>query len=280
MWMYRLGLERSKRLLLTGDAIDGRRASSGAGLRGGPAERARRGRPRPRAARRAAAANQLHMMKLLVNQAFEQMGLRRPSSSARCSTARRATRRRARPSRRGARGRRAARWPSATPVRRLRPGARRCSRWPARPIGVVLAGGVGPPHRRRQGDWSSSRAGRWCSTRSRAARGSRRGGGRGQAVDLLPPLDAEVGDLAGGRGAASSALGVVHALRCARGRPSCRCRATCRSSPAARRRPRPRALARRAGLVPRAAGALQPLCARYDPRALTARSASDFGRAA
>ena len=26
MWMYRLGLERSKRLLLTGDAIDGRRA--------------------------------------------------------------------------------------------------------------------------------------------------------------------------------------------------------------------------------------------------------------
>ena len=36
MWTYRLGLERSKRLLLTGDALDGRRAAEwGLASRGG-----------------------------------------------------------------------------------------------------------------------------------------------------------------------------------------------------------------------------------------------------
>jgi enoyl-CoA hydratase len=76
MWFYRLGLERSKRLLLTGDAVDGRRA-----VEWGLASEAV---PAPELeeagmalARRVAQlpANQLHMMKLLVNQAFEQMGL-------------------------------------------------------------------------------------------------------------------------------------------------------------------------------------------------------------
>ncbi len=76
MWMYRLGLERSKRLLLTGDAIDGRRA-----VQWGLASEAV---PEPELdgaglalARRVALLphNQAHMMKLLVNQAFEQMGL-------------------------------------------------------------------------------------------------------------------------------------------------------------------------------------------------------------
>ena len=76
MWMYRLGLERSKRLLLTGDAIDGRRAVEwGLASEAVPADEledagvalARRVAQLP--------ANQLHMMKLLVNQAFEQMGL-------------------------------------------------------------------------------------------------------------------------------------------------------------------------------------------------------------
>ena len=77
MWMYRLGLERSKRLLLTGDAIDGApRGGVGAGLRGGAGGRARGGGPGPRAARRAAAPQPGgDMMKLLVNQAFEAMGL-------------------------------------------------------------------------------------------------------------------------------------------------------------------------------------------------------------
>jgi enoyl-CoA hydratase len=77
MWIYRLGLERAKRLLLTGDALDGRRAVEwGLASEVAPADEldlaalalARRVAQLP--------ANQLHMMKLLVNQAYEQMGLR------------------------------------------------------------------------------------------------------------------------------------------------------------------------------------------------------------
>jgi enoyl-CoA hydratase/carnithine racemase len=77
MWVYRLGLERTKRLLLTGDALDGRRAAEwGLASEAVPADEldeaalalARRVAQLP--------ANQLHMMKLLVNQAYEQMGLR------------------------------------------------------------------------------------------------------------------------------------------------------------------------------------------------------------
>jgi enoyl-CoA hydratase len=77
MWVYRLGLERAKRLLLTGDALDGRTAVEwGLASQAAPAdeldaaalELARRVAQLP--------ANQLHMMKLLVNQAYEQMGLR------------------------------------------------------------------------------------------------------------------------------------------------------------------------------------------------------------
>jgi enoyl-CoA hydratase len=76
MWVYRLGLERAKRLLLTGDALDGRKAAEwGLASLAVPAdeldaaalELARRVARLP--------ANQLHMMKLLVNQAYEQMGL-------------------------------------------------------------------------------------------------------------------------------------------------------------------------------------------------------------
>jgi enoyl-CoA hydratase len=76
MWMYRIGLERSKRLLLTGDPVDGRTAVEW-GL-------ASETVPEPELdtfalalARRVAElpANQLHMMKLLVNQTYEQMGL-------------------------------------------------------------------------------------------------------------------------------------------------------------------------------------------------------------
>ena len=40
MWIYRLGLERAKRLLLTGDALDGAtRGRVGAGVRGAPGRR-------------------------------------------------------------------------------------------------------------------------------------------------------------------------------------------------------------------------------------------------
>ncbi|HEY7619165.1 MAG TPA: crotonase/enoyl-CoA hydratase family protein [Solirubrobacteraceae bacterium] len=76
MWMYRLGLERSKRLLLTGDAIDGRRAVEW-GLASEAVPVAQLDETGMALARRVALLphNQAHMMKLLVNQAFEQMGL-------------------------------------------------------------------------------------------------------------------------------------------------------------------------------------------------------------
>jgi enoyl-CoA hydratase len=76
MWTYRLGLERSKRLLLTGDPLDGRTAVDWGlasechpepDLDGAAMALCRRVAQLP--------ANQLHMMKLLVNQVVEQMGL-------------------------------------------------------------------------------------------------------------------------------------------------------------------------------------------------------------
>jgi enoyl-CoA hydratase len=76
MWTYRLGLERSKRLLLTGDPLDGRRA-----VEWGLASECHPEEELDEAAlalcRRVAMlpANQLHMMKVLVNQVIEQMGL-------------------------------------------------------------------------------------------------------------------------------------------------------------------------------------------------------------
>jgi enoyl-CoA hydratase len=76
MWVYRLGLERSKRLLLTGDAIDGEQAV-GWGLASQAVAEAELDQAGLALAQRVARlpANQLHMMKLLVNQAYEQMGL-------------------------------------------------------------------------------------------------------------------------------------------------------------------------------------------------------------
>ena len=77
MWIYRLGLERAKRLLLTGDPIDGRRAVEW-GLASEAVPEAELDDAGRALAERVARlpANQLHMMKLLVNQAYEQMGLR------------------------------------------------------------------------------------------------------------------------------------------------------------------------------------------------------------
>ena len=77
MWTYRLGLERSKRLLLTGDALDGRTAVEW-GLASLAVPAGELDDAALALARRVAQlpANQLHMMKLLVNQAYEQMGLR------------------------------------------------------------------------------------------------------------------------------------------------------------------------------------------------------------
>jgi enoyl-CoA hydratase len=76
MWMYRLGLERSKRLLLTGDAIDGARAAQW-GLASETVPAAELEEAGLALARRVALLppNQSAAMKLLVNQAFEAMGL-------------------------------------------------------------------------------------------------------------------------------------------------------------------------------------------------------------
>jgi enoyl-CoA hydratase/carnithine racemase len=76
MWLYRLGLERAKRLLLTGDALDGKTAERfGLATAAVPAERLE-AEARALAERMALIpANQLAMMKLLVNQAVENMGL-------------------------------------------------------------------------------------------------------------------------------------------------------------------------------------------------------------
>src|SRR5690606_41686375 len=76
MWVYRLGAERAKRMLFTGDTIDGRTASEwGLVLESAP--------PEELAARVEALAdriagvptNQLAMQKLMINQAYDNMGL-------------------------------------------------------------------------------------------------------------------------------------------------------------------------------------------------------------
>jgi enoyl-CoA hydratase len=76
MWLYRVGLERAKRLLLTGDALDGRTAVAW-GLASESHPEVELEEAGLALARRLALlpANQLQMMKLLVNQAYEQMGL-------------------------------------------------------------------------------------------------------------------------------------------------------------------------------------------------------------
>jgi enoyl-CoA hydratase len=76
MWIYRLGLERAKRLLLTGDPVDGKRAVEW-GLASESVPESELEEAGLALSRRVAQlpANQLQMMKLLVNQAYEQMGL-------------------------------------------------------------------------------------------------------------------------------------------------------------------------------------------------------------
>lgn len=77
MWVYRLGLEHAKRLMLTGEALDGREAERlGLASRSFPADRL--GDEVESFAARLATTptNQLVMTKLLVNQAYENMGLR------------------------------------------------------------------------------------------------------------------------------------------------------------------------------------------------------------
>ena len=76
MWVYRLGAERAKRMLLTGDTIDGRQAAAwGLVLESVPADLLA-ARVEELAARLAGVpGNQLVMQKLMINQAYDNMGL-------------------------------------------------------------------------------------------------------------------------------------------------------------------------------------------------------------
>jgi enoyl-CoA hydratase len=77
MWVYRLGLEHAKRLMLTGESLSGTEAERlGLASRAVPA--AELAPVVEETARKLAAVplSQLVMSKLLVNQAFENMGLR------------------------------------------------------------------------------------------------------------------------------------------------------------------------------------------------------------
>ncbi len=76
MWVYRLGAERAKRMLLTGDLVDGREAAR-LGLVLEAVPRADLDARVDVIARRIAAVpkNQLMMQKMMVNQAYDAMGL-------------------------------------------------------------------------------------------------------------------------------------------------------------------------------------------------------------
>ena len=95
---------------------------------------------------------------------------------------------------------------------------------------------------------------------------------------LLPPVDAEVAIWLEADEPRHPLVGVVHALRCARGRPVVVVAGdmpfVTRGLVAALARERARGAV---AVVPRASGRLQPLCARYDPRALAALVACDLG---
>ena len=76
MWVYRLGAEKAKRMLLTGDTIDGKQAAAwGLVLESVPADQLD-GRVAELAERMAGVpTNQLAMQKLMINQAYENMGI-------------------------------------------------------------------------------------------------------------------------------------------------------------------------------------------------------------
>lgn len=77
MWVYRLGAERAKRMLLTGDLVDGREAKAMGLVADAVPAKALDARVEALAARMAGVPqNQLMMQKLMINQAYENMGLR------------------------------------------------------------------------------------------------------------------------------------------------------------------------------------------------------------
>jgi len=76
MWVYRLGAEKAKRMLLTGDLVDGREARAMGLVLDAVPEAQLEARVWELARRMAGVPkNQLMMQKLVVNQAYESMGL-------------------------------------------------------------------------------------------------------------------------------------------------------------------------------------------------------------
>ena len=77
MWVYRLGPEKAKRMLFTGDTIDGREAERmGLVLKGVPAAELDAEAEKLAERMVSVPVNQLMMQKLMINQALENMGLR------------------------------------------------------------------------------------------------------------------------------------------------------------------------------------------------------------
>ena len=77
MWVYRLGPEKAKRMLLTGDTVDGREAARlGLVLEAHPAAALDAAVERLAGRMASVPVNQLMMQKLMINQALENMGLR------------------------------------------------------------------------------------------------------------------------------------------------------------------------------------------------------------
>jgi molybdopterin-guanine dinucleotide biosynthesis protein A len=95
---------------------------------------------------------------------------------------------------------------------------------------------------------------------------------------VLPGLDVEIAIWLEPEEPRHPLAGVVHALRCARGQPVVVVAGdmpfVTRGLVAALARERSRGAA---AVVPRAGGRLQPLCARYEPRALGALAGCDLG---
>jgi enoyl-CoA hydratase len=76
MWVYRLGAERAKRMLLTGDTIDGRTAADwGLVLEAVPADELDSAVERLADRIAGVPVNQLVMQKMMINQAYDNMGL-------------------------------------------------------------------------------------------------------------------------------------------------------------------------------------------------------------
>lgn len=76
MWVYRLGAQRAKQMLLTGDLIDGRTAKDwGLAVDAVPEKRLDKAVGALAARMAGVPKNQLMMQKLVINQAYENMGL-------------------------------------------------------------------------------------------------------------------------------------------------------------------------------------------------------------